>query len=158
MGRGKPLGDFSTYDGASYCPSGHLLDKLSVPWSGSRDDGRLERRHSASCLISSCCSAASWMIQGAPLQSCRAGSSPSPIMRRIVDGLTASISAASLSVTSLRSLRSPSRYGAMPFGFEQSIHESVSNYCTVQSVFPSGSAPQQWRRLASDAPRRESDR
>jgi hypothetical protein len=53
------------------------------------------------------------MIHGAPLQRCWAGKTPSLIMRKIAEELTASATPASLIVTSPHSARSPSRYGGM---------------------------------------------
>src|SRR3984893_542331 len=103
-----------------YRPSCHLGRRLLLPmrqspyklrllWPGSRENGLPERRRSASVHTSLRLRSCKQMMQGAPSQWCWAGSMPWLIMRRIVEGLTARAVAASLTVTSPRSLRSPSR-------------------------------------------------
>ena len=96
-------------DGASYCSSRHTVDRSSRfcwRWSGG---GRRDRRASASRRIWSPLRSACRMIHGAPLQCCLAGRAPSAMRRRMVVVLRARVAAASSSVASPRSARSPSR-------------------------------------------------
>ena len=101
--------------GASYCSSHHAIDSSKrFCWSRS-GSGRLDRRASACRRTSPLSISACRMIQGPPLQCWRAGRRPLAIRRRIVDLLTASTAAASSSVASPRSARSPSRYMAISY-------------------------------------------
>ena len=95
--------------GASYCSSHHVVDRTSrFSWRSS-GGGRRDRRASAWRRISSRSRSTCRMIQGAPLQCWFAGRAPSAMRRRIVDWLRARAAAASSSVASPRSARSPSR-------------------------------------------------
>ena len=96
-------------DGASYCSSRHVIDRPSRFCWRSSGGGRRDRRTSARRRISSRSRSACRMIQGAPLQCWLAGRAPSAIRRRMVDWLRARAAAASSSVASPRSARSPSR-------------------------------------------------
>jgi hypothetical protein len=78
-------------------------------WHGLQDDGHRDRRASVSRRTFSRSRSCARIIHGAPLQSCWAGKVPSRSIRNIVEGLTDKAVAASLSVTSPRSGRSPSR-------------------------------------------------
>ena len=78
-------------------------------WHGLQDDGHRDRRASVSRRTFSRSRSCARIIHGAPLQSCWAGKVPSRSIRKIVEGLTDKRAAASLSVTSPRSARSPSR-------------------------------------------------
>jgi len=96
-------------DGASCCSSRHVFDRSKrFCWRPS-DRGRRDRRRSAWWRISSRSRSACRMIQGAPLQCWLAGRVSSAMRRRMVDVLTARAAAASSSVASPRSARSPSR-------------------------------------------------
>lgn len=94
--------------GASYCSSHHVVDRASrFSWRSS-GGGRRDRCTSAWRRISSRSRSTCRMIQGAPLQCWFAGRAPSAMRRRIVDWLRARAAAASSSVASPRSARSPS--------------------------------------------------
>lgn len=96
-------------EGASCCSSHHVIDRSSRFCWRSSGGGRRDRRALAwqrmSCRSRSACR----MIQGAPLQCWLAGRAPSAMRRRMVVVLRARATAASLSVTSPRVTRSPSR-------------------------------------------------
>jgi len=96
-------------DGASYCSSRHVVDRLSRFCWRLSGAGRRDRRTSAWRRISSRSRSTCRMIQGAPLQCWIAGRAPSTMRRRIVDLLSARAAAASSSVASPRSARSPTR-------------------------------------------------
>lgn len=96
-------------EGASWCSSHHVIDRSKRFFWSASGGGRRDRRTSAWRRISCRSRSASRMIQGAPLQGWVAGSMPSAMRRRMVVVLIARTAAASLSVTSPRSTRSPSR-------------------------------------------------
>jgi transposase len=96
-------------EGASCCSSHHVIDRSSRFCWRSSGGGRRDRRALAWPRISSRSRSASRIIQGAPLQCWLAGRAPSAMRRRMVVVLRARAVAASFSVTSPRSARSPSR-------------------------------------------------
>jgi transposase len=96
-------------EGASYCSPHHAIDSSGRSCWRSSGPGRRDRRASAWRRTSSRSRSARRMIQGPPLQCCRAGRRPLAIRRRTVVLLTASAAIASSSVASPRSVRSPSR-------------------------------------------------
>ena len=83
--------------------------KAKIFWCGSTDGGRRWRRASAACFTVASSRSRARITQGAPLQCCVAGRIFSCIRRRTVASLTLRTAAASSSVTSPRSARSPSR-------------------------------------------------
>jgi len=96
-------------EGASYCSSRHAIDSSGRFCWRSSGAGRRDRRASAWRRTSSRSRSACKMIQGPPLQCCRAGRRPLAMRRRTVVLLTASAATVSSSVASPRSARSPSR-------------------------------------------------
>jgi transposase len=96
-------------EGASYCSPHHAIDSSGRSCWRSSGPGRRDRRASAWRRTSSRSRSARRMIQGPPLQCCRAGRRPLAMRRRTVVLLTASAAIASSSVASPRSARSPSR-------------------------------------------------
>lgn len=96
-------------EGASCCSSHYAIDRSSRSCWRLSGDGRRDRRASACRCMLSRSRSDRRMIQGAPLQCWCAARAPSAMRRRMVDVLTARAAAASSSVASPRSARSPSR-------------------------------------------------
>ncbi|MGH7117788.1 MAG: IS66 family transposase [Acetobacteraceae bacterium] len=96
-------------EGASCCSSRHAIESSGRFCWRSSGAGRRDRRASAWWRTSARFRSEWRMIQGPPLQCWRAARRPLAIRRRTVDLLTAKIVAASSSVASPRSARSPSR-------------------------------------------------